>query len=208
MFYLTIPLIIAIAAAIGVAVIVWRKMAFLRKLTPEAHEVGESWLHDMAPEAVDWARTFPWREYLHNGLVEFEKLLRRVRLMFMAVDRQSERLVRTVRRAHQQTAKQVIEHQEQIQAAKDEIVEVDPDAIDMDDPEQLKAEEQRLIVAIAQHPKDAELYSDLAKVSMRMRNYADAVEAMEQATRLEQGNESYLKRLERARRKLIDFQQK
>lgn len=201
MFYLTIPLILALIASMAVVFIVWRKMSFLRKLTPEAHEMGESWLHDMAPEAVDWFRAVPWREYLHNVLVELEKFLRRIRLMFMAIDRWSEYLMRTTRRAHQKTAKQVIEHQEQIQAAKEEAVEDDLDEIDMDDPEQLKQEEQRLIVAIAQSPKDAELYSDLAKVAMRMRNYTDAVEAMEQAVKLEPGNEQYLKRLERARRK-------
>lgn len=191
-------------------VLVWRKMPFLRKLTPESHEMGETWLHDMAPEVIDWARAIPWRESIHTTLVEFEKLLRRARVLFLSVDRLSEQLVRKVRRAHIQTAQQVIEHQEQLQAAKEEAAaaEPDPDAVDMDDPEQLKAEEQRLIVAIAQDPKNAELYSDLAKVSMRLRNYTDAVEAMEQAVKLEPGNESYLKRLERARRKQIDFQQK
>jgi tetratricopeptide (TPR) repeat protein len=201
-FYLTIPLLLACIAFIGVWVIVWRKASFLRKLTPESHEVGHTWFHDMAPEAIEWFHGIPWKRYQQDVLVEFEKFLRRARLLFSTVDRMSEQLVRKVRRVNQETAKQVVAHQEQVQARKEaQEEEQDPDAIDMDDPEQLKQEEQRLIVAIAQDPKDAELYSDLAKVSMRMRNYADAVEAMEQAIKLEPGNEAYLKRLERARRK-------
>jgi cytochrome c-type biogenesis protein CcmH/NrfG len=71
----------------------------------------------------------------------------------------------------------------------------------MDDPEQLRAEEQRLIVEVAQNPKDHQLYSDLARVYMRLRVYTDAVEALQQALKLEPGNEQYLRRLERAKRK-------
>ncbi len=53
--FLIIPLTIALAAFIGIAVVVWRKMPYLRKLAPEAHPVGETVLHDYAPELVQWA---------------------------------------------------------------------------------------------------------------------------------------------------------
>ena len=44
MLYLTIPLGLALVALLGAAVIIWRKMSFLRRLTPESHEMGDTWL--------------------------------------------------------------------------------------------------------------------------------------------------------------------
>ncbi len=187
-------------------VIVWRKKAFLRKLTPETHEVGESWLHDMAPEVVDWYRGIPWHHYVQSTMLEVEKFLRRIRLWFMAVDRMSEQLVREVRRVQHQAGQQALEHQEQLQAAKEEKEEEhDADEVDMDDPEQLAREEQRLIVAIAQSPKEAALYSDLAKVSMKMKNYEDAIEALTAASKLEPENTSYLRRREVAKKRQMEY---
>ncbi|HXK36664.1 MAG TPA: hypothetical protein VJ553_03725 [Candidatus Paceibacterota bacterium] len=205
MEFLIIPLGIILACAIGVGVIVWRKLPYLRKLTPESHELGETVLHDYAPEAVDWYRGIPWRRYQHSIALELETLLRRIRSAMSVLDRMSDRLGQQVRGMGQRAAKQHEKVIAQIEQEKQErIVEPDPDAVDFDDPEQLKQEEQRLIIAIAQSPKDATLYSDLARITMRLGNYSDAVEAMEQAMKLEPGNEAYLKRLERAKRKLED----
>jgi tetratricopeptide (TPR) repeat protein len=198
--YFTIPLALALAALAVIAIIIWRKIPFLRKLTPESHEVGSTWLHDMAPETVDWFRGIPWKRYQQDVLVEFEKFLRRVRLVFSTIDRVSEQLVRKVRQGHQQAAKEVVA--QQLQAAKKEEPK-DIEEIDLEDPEQLKAEEQRLIVAIAQEPRDASLYSDLARVYMKMRNYRDAVESLEAAAKLNPENESYVRRLESAKNRLV-----
>jgi cytochrome c-type biogenesis protein CcmH/NrfG len=71
----------------------------------------------------------------------------------------------------------------------------------MEDTEQVRQEEQRLIVAIAQNPKDAQLFSQLARVYMRLQNYGDAVEALTAATKLVPDDEMMAKRLERARRR-------
>jgi tetratricopeptide (TPR) repeat protein len=79
--------------------------------------------------------------------------------------------------------------------------EEEPDEIDMEDTEQVRQEEQRLIVAIAQNPKDAQLFSQLARVYMRLQNYGDAVEALTAATKLVPDDEMMAKRLERARRR-------
>ena len=202
MEFFTIPLAIVLACAIGVAAIVWRKRTYLRKLTPESHEMGETLLHDYAPEAVSWFQGIPWKRFQHTFAVEAEKLLRRIRLAVSTVDRWSDRLVQRIRGAGQRAARQ---HEREVakreQEKKEHVAEPDPDAVDFDDPAQLKQEEQRLIIAIAQNPKDPELYSDLARITMRLGNYADAVEAMEQAVKLEPGNEAYMKRLERAKRR-------
>lgn len=202
MLYLTIPLAIAAVALLAVGVVVLRKMPYLRKLTPEAHEVGDTILHDFAPEAVDWFRGIPWRQYLHRLLAELEGGLARLRGAMFALGRASDAALKSVRKAGQQAARShevVVAQLEEEKKAKVEEAERDLDEVDMDDPAELKAEEQRLIVAIAQHPRDHKLYSDLARVSMRLGSYGDAVEALQQATKLEPGNEEYTKRLERAK---------
>lgn len=203
MFYLTIPIAVALLAVLGIAVIAWRKMPFLRKLTPDAHPPGESLLHEYAPELVDRVKRFPWRQFLHQALVRVEMGLKGMREALRRLDQASDRFVRSVRRGAQQAAQQ---HEAAVarQEVEKQEQERDTDEVDFDDPEQLKAEEQRLIVAIAQNPKEHELYSDLARVSMRMHNWKDAIEALEQAYRLQPENEQYLKRLERAKRKLAE----
>lgn len=202
MAYLFIPLAIALVAVLVVAVIVARKMPYLRKLTPEAHETGETLIHDFAPEAVTWVRGVPWRQYLHRALAEIEIGLNRLRQAMYALGHASESVMKGVRRAGQKAARSheavVAQLEEQ---KKERETEYDADEIDLTDPEQLRAEEQRLIVAIAQNPKDVSLYSDIARVYMRLHAYHDAVEALEQAVKLDPDTTEYLKRLERARRK-------
>jgi tetratricopeptide (TPR) repeat protein len=202
--YLIIPLSIALAASLVVAVIAARKMSYLRKLTPESHEVGDTIVHDFAPEAVDWFRGIPWQQYRQRFLGNVEGILAHFRRISFALGKASDSVIRSVRRAGQQAGKEHEEAVAQRVAEKEEKKreeERDLDEVDMDDPDQLRSEEQRLIVAIAQDPKDHELYSDLAKVYMRLRHYGDAVEALEQVVRLKPGEEQYLKRLERAKRK-------
>lgn len=199
MLFFLIPLSLALIALGGIGVVVWRKVPYLRKLMPEAHETGDTVFHDFAPELIEWFQGIPWRDYVHNILVELEKVLRRIRLLMASLDRLSDRVIHKVRRVHQETARQ----QEQITAEREEaaVKQEEPDEIDMSDPEQLRQEEQRLIVAIAQNPKDSTLFSRLAQVYMRLQNYADAVEALEAAVKLDPENTGLKKRLERARQR-------
>lgn len=198
--FLIIPFSLALVSLLVITVIVWRKMPYLRKLTPEAHEMGDTILHDYAPELIDRVKTVPWRQYVQNTLVEFEKALRRGRLLMSSLDRASDKVIKKVRRVHEETGRQ---HEQIVAERKEEAArqEEEPDEIDMEDPDQLRQEEQRLIVAIAQNPKDVDLYSGLARVYMRLQNYADAVEALSAATKLSPEDEAIKTRLERARQR-------
>ena len=196
--FLIIPLSLALVALIGITVVVWRKMPYLRKLAPESHPAGETVLHDYAPEFVQWVASVPWRRFVHNVLVEFEKVLRKGRLLMSSLDRMSDKVIRKVRVVHLATAKKeeamIAQRQEEVAKQAEE-----PDEIDMEDPEQLRQEEQRLIVAIAQSPKDVELYTRLARVYLKLGAYGDAVEALEAVLKLNPDDEATVKRLERAR---------
>jgi tetratricopeptide (TPR) repeat protein len=197
--FLIIPFSLALVALLGVAIIVWRKMPYLRKLTPESHAFGDTMLHDFAPEMMDWLASVPWRRFVHNSLVEFEKVLRKARLLMSSLDQASDKVIRKVRTVHQATAKQeeamIAQRQEDIAKLAEE-----PDELDMDDPEQLRQEEQRLIVAIAQNPKELPNYIRLARVYMRLENFTDAIEALQAAAKLDPADEGITKRLERARK--------
>ena len=198
--FLIIPLSLALISLVVIVVIVWRKMPYLRKLTPEAHEMGDTILHDFAPELIGRVKSVPWRQYVHNALVEFEKAVRRGRLLKSSLDRASEKVIKKVRRVHEETGRR---HEQIVAERKEEAArqEEEPDEIDMEDPDQLRQEEQRLIVAIAQNPKDVDLYSRLARVYMRLQNYADAVEALAAALKLSPDDEAMKTRLDRARQR-------
>ncbi len=196
--FLLIPILLALAALIGIAVVAYRKMPYLRKLLPDAHPAGETIFHDYAPEVIDWAATVPWRRFLHTVLVEFEKMLRKGRLLMSSLDRVSDRVIRRVRIVHQETAKQ----HEAIVALRDEEDArnaEEPDEIDMEDPEQLRQEEQRLIVLIAQNPKDVPPYTRLARVYMRLGQYGDALEVLEAVLKINPEDARILKWQKKAR---------
>jgi tetratricopeptide (TPR) repeat protein len=197
-WYLTIPLAIALLGVTGIAVMVWRKMPYLRKLTPEAHELGDTLAHDYVPEVLDWWVSIPWRQYVQTVLVELEKILRQVRLFMQTLDRLWDRMIRKVRRTHQEAGKQHEEIVAQQEVARQEKEEEDEDdkTFDINDPEQLKQEEQNLIVAIAQNPKDVASYQRIAQVYVRMDQVGDAIEALEAALKLDPENVRMTKRVE------------
>ena len=83
--FITVPLLIVAVAFIALVFVVWRKWPFLKKLEPDAHSVGESFVHDLAPEAIERARRVDWRAFWHQGLQGIEELLKVFRKAFDAV---------------------------------------------------------------------------------------------------------------------------
>ncbi len=198
--FVIIPLSIALVSAVGMGVIAYRKMPYLRRLDPEAHPVGASIWHDFFPELVDGARSVNVSEYKRASLFELEKVLRRIRIIFSAVDRFSDSLIKAVRQEHLETAlNQEANHRqepespvrqsaEERSAAKQETGTGEGD---------LKHKEQELIIAIAQDPKNAALYQRLARVYLDIGNFSDALESLQAAAKLEPDNEAVKKELER-----------
>lgn len=186
--------------------IVLRKFSYLQRLSPEAqHALGPSFWHDLAPELFSAARNVKLREFGHNVLVETEKLLRRIRILFSTVDRWSETLIRKLRRAQRH---RVIAVQKEeavpvpspapVQAAPAPVVPAEP-AVRRPAPrpnmELLKQEEQELIISIAQDPKNAKLYLMLGDILVKMKNFNDARESYETVLKLEPENEKAKKKI-------------
>jgi tetratricopeptide (TPR) repeat protein len=207
--FILIPLLIILFALIGIGVIVYKKIPFLQKLTPESHEVGETVFHDFFPEVVTAHKSFNFKEYKEKSLRELEKILRRMKLVVSSIERWSESLIQRVRKVHRKTALEVKKAEEQvaednsIAIAQQDLVDIRPKTKDMSDDE-LRAEEQRLIVEIAKDPKNSMLYEDLGNVYVKLRSFQDAKDSFEAAFKLDPENQKLEKKLSNVVSKLPD----
>src|SRR3989344_9178074 len=157
----------------GIFFIVWRKMPYLRKLTVTDVQSGQSIWSDLFPELASGVNSTRLKHYRGVWLLELEKVLRRLRVMSMKMDRMSDSLIKRIRnvteRKHpagstsspQVLPAAVLKTEEQTkQATTDE----------------MKREEQRLIIEIAKNPKNSALYDVLGDLYVKMSNFADAKE--------------------------------
>lgn len=200
--YLLIPLILIAASAGGILFIVWRKLPRLKELAEiESNStVAESsngaspksdWRHvfyDLCPEIWNWAKGIEVKEYREMWLVEMEKLLRRLRLASMKIDRFSDSLIKKVRK-----------HTYSGNGSAFSVSEVSKDKQDTgakaDDKTELKKNEQRLIIEIAKNPKNAVLYEELGDLYAKAGDHRDAKESYEAAIELNSNNEELKKKL-------------
>ncbi len=207
--FLLIPTVLFLASAAGIAVIVWRKLPYLKKLVPASHSTGEPWLHDMFPELVGGYRAIPFRQHKETWLKETEKLLRKMRLLFSKIDRVSDTLIHKVRRVHLESA-----IRDDASAGQDMIalpgadnqtavIPVKPKHQAKPDADQLKRREQELIVAIAKDPRNDKLFAELGDLYMEMKSFSDAKETFEAALELAQENEELKKKLALVSEKLL-----
>ncbi len=176
--FIIIPLALIVLSLIGMLVVVRSKIPYLRKLSPESHEVSDNILHDFFPELMGWLNNIPWHKYYTVSLKELEKALRRMRLVFLKIDHVSARLIQKVRHTHLSNQ---IERSIAIQPEVTSEVSVIPPMEIVSEPtaEDLKGQEQQLIIEIAQDPKNAGLYEKLGDLYLRMDSASDAKEAFE-----------------------------
>ena len=149
--------------------------------------------YDLCPEIWNWARGIKVKEYKEMWLIEAEKLLRRLRLASLKMDRFSDSLIKKIRK-HTYP-----ENGSAFSATETEIIKDKKDKQDMglktDDEAMLKKNEQRLIIEIASNPKSAALYEELGDLYAKMGDYRDAKESYEAAIELNSNNEELKKKL-------------
>ena len=176
--FITVPLVLIGISVIGIAFIVRRKFAYLIKLSPEAHEVSDNIFEDFFPELIKWFSQIPWHQYRQSSLQELEKGLRWMRLAFMKIDHASVRLIQKVRRTH---ISNHLEYTASVQSETSTEVAVPEHMTIVAEPtqEDLKGQEQQLIIEIAQDPKNAGLYEKLGDLYLKMDIISDAKEAYE-----------------------------
>ena len=187
----------------GIFFIVWRKMPYLRKLTVTDVQSGQSIWSDLFPELANGVNSTRLKHYRGVWLLELEKVLRRLRVMSMKMDRMSDSLIKKIRNVTER------KHEKHHGAAVAETGATTPTfaeqsrssdrSVGADD---MKREEQRLIIEIAKNPKNSALYEVLGGLYMKMSNFADAKESYEAAIELNPGKEDLKKKLSFALEKL------
>src|SRR3989344_5814611 len=155
--YLIIPIAILVLSLGGIAYIIGRKFVYLRKLSPEAISNPPATIHTfwqgMFPEVVAWISSINWRGYRVMATTESEKIVRRIRLIFLKIDSLTHNLANRLRRSTKK-------HEEIL--VREEIIETSTVPVaPVVDP---KEEEQHLIMEIAKNPKDPLLYFRLGDV--------------------------------------------
>lgn len=185
--FIYIPLTLIVISIIGIALIVGRKIHFLKKLTPESHDVSENIFDQFFPELFHFIKAIKIREYFHIGLLEVEKLLRRLRVVSLKIDRSSESLIKRIRKIHLRSsiaANGKKELKEEVPGMNSSVLAPVPNKN-----EQLKKEEQELIIGIAKNPKNPMLYEQLGDLYLKMGNLEDARDSYSTALNLDPSNE-------------------
>lgn len=194
MLFFLIPLCIFL---ISLSLIVWviaRKFVYLRKLVPEALDgsatVQESFWTELFPELAGYLKKIKIREYGVAFLAEFEKFLRKLRLISLKIDTITNQLIHKVR-------KTTVYHEE-VLSKKAEIEEEKASArANGTGRKDWKEEEQELIIEIAKNPKDAELYKKLGRIYLRTGEDKDAHESFKKALELNPDDTEAKARLEK-----------
>lgn len=197
--FIILPLIFIAGSAVGVFVIIRRKMPYLKKLTPENNEIGESVLHDFFPELMAWIGQIDLAEIKQHALRELEKFLRKLRVATLKVDHISDSLIKNIRRAHLNNhIEHVIADEKAAEPAPKTEPAKDPKTVMMED---LKTQEQKLIIEIAQNPKDPKLFEVLGDLYLKLENLQDARDAYEAALGLNPNDQGIARKYSRLLKK-------
>lgn len=194
--FILIPLTLILASTVVISVIVFRKMPYLNKLTPETHAGGDV-LNDLFPELSGGLKSLKLGEYGNLWFIELEKFLRRLRLFFLKIDRMSDAWIKKIRSGNISRATNLAEEKEglpEVPVSKTYSAPV----ITMED---MRKEEQGLIIEIAKNPKNPSLYEALGDLYLKMNIFSDAKESFEAAIELNPQNENLKQKLSSVLRK-------
>jgi len=204
--FILIPLILILGSVVGISIIIFRKMPYLNRLTPEIHVSTQTgvWsdiLTDLFPEFSEGFKGLKFREYGNLWLVELEKFIRRLRVFSLKMDRISDSWIKRIRRSSNGFMKTVSDVVENVESSGVLVPMIQPvPAIILED---MKKEEQRLIIEIAKNPKDFKLYEILGDVYLKTNNLSDAKESYEAAIELNPHNEELQKKLSQLIEKML-----
>lgn len=196
--FILIPLTLILASVVGISIIIFRKMPYLNKLTPETHVWGDV-LTDLLPELSEGFKSLKLKEYGNSWLVELEKFLRRLRVVSLKMDRISDSWIKKIRKGNiSRTTNSVISEKQEAEAPvmKSQSAPV----ITMED---MKRDEQKLIIEIAKNPKDSRLYEVLGDLYVSMNNLSDAKESYEAAIELSPSSEILQKKYSQVLKKMV-----
>lgn len=198
--FILVPLSLILASVVGISVIIFRKMPYLNKLTPETH-LRSKFLSDLLPELSGGFESLKLKEYGNLWLIELEKFLRKLRVVSLKIDRISDSWIKKIRKGNiSRTMSSVVTEKKETEI---DILIPKVQSSTVITMEDMKKEEQRLIIEIAKNPKDAKLYETLGDLYLKMNNYSDAKESYEAAIELNPHHEELQKKLSRVLEKMV-----
>jgi len=181
--FIILPLAILLISIAAIFWLVARKFVYLKKLAPGVIDnldiAQESFWAEFFPEAAQHLKMAKLQEYGAAILAEFEKFLRRLRLISLRIDTFMSQLVHRIRKSNARR-EETLNKETETEIEKEISKPIRANDVKKD----LKEEEQRLIIEIAKNPKDAELYKKLGQIYLKTREDGDAFESFKKALEL------------------------
>ncbi|OGM99443.1 MAG: hypothetical protein A3B91_01190 [Candidatus Yanofskybacteria bacterium RIFCSPHIGHO2_02_FULL_41_29] len=218
--FILIPSLLILCSVLGIAIIIWRKKSYIKKLYSLDIAGGSFEMSVVNGSSISAPAGFSWKAYgadffpeikvlidklgLHKyktiWLREAEKILRKTRLVSLRVDNFSDSLIKKIRRVHINGQLNGKTSSEELVEDKNQMIESEAKPIS---PNFLKNEEQRLVMEIAKNPKNPDLYESLGDLYIEMDNFVDAKESYEAAIELSPQKESLKIKLSGALERLV-----
>lgn len=218
-FFLSIFSLLLVAV-----IIIGRKIPYLKKLPLTETEMKKlasdqvvgsasflSFLVEFFPELARHKQKFNWRTYQKVFLQETEKLLRRLKVSFLKLERWTNLLInkmqtngRLRQHPHQEIAEIEVErlNEKLINSQKgkhrlanglteSELTETNGHLADD------RQKEQALIISIARDPKNPELYRQLGEIYFSLNNVTDAIQSWRTVLKLDPEDKRTRRKLEK-----------
>ncbi|PJE51468.1 MAG: hypothetical protein COV29_00595 [Candidatus Yanofskybacteria bacterium CG10_big_fil_rev_8_21_14_0_10_36_16] len=202
--YLIAPLIIFAVSLTAILFIVGRKFSYLKKLNPEIIESGagdapSSFFGELFPELLQSVGKVDFTEHKKAYFSFSEKILRRLRIISLKIDRFIHDLITKIKSAsinHKRRTEKL-----EAQNGNFDLIEEKP-IIVLSKEEKLRQREQELIMEIARNPKNPNFYRELGLVYFKLKNWSDAVESFKAMLKLSPGDSEIEKKMKEAEGKL------
>jgi tetratricopeptide (TPR) repeat protein len=199
MLFFIIPIGIFLASLLLIFWVIARKFVYLKKLAPETLEstvnVQRNFLAELFPELSIFLKKINLQDWKVIILGEFEKFLRKLRLISLRIDAITNQLIHKVRK------ETIYQEEFSSQGAESEKTEI-PISVKEDEEKDWRKKEQELIIEIAKSPKDANLYKKLGDIYLEAGEWQDAVESFKKALELDPEDPHVKIKLEQASEKM------
>lgn len=182
--FVVIPLILFASGVAGLGYVLWPKIKEIKK-REDLPEIKESFWRLMVPEFFSFWDNIDFEGLKKNTSSDYEKLLRRVRIISLKTDNFVNKLL------EKRQAKSV-------PSVRPEFKEKSEDS---DEPKvnqaYFKTKESSLIADIARNPKDKNLYKTLAALYFENQMYKDAKDVFDVVLELDPNEEEVKQTLEK-----------
>lgn len=190
--FILIPLAIFIASLAAISYLALKKSNQAKELAlADSDGAIRGFITDLMPEVFNYFQRINVAAHKSTLLLEFEKFLRRMRIMLLRVDNLSSKLMHKVRETHINETQKAEEKAQQIEEAKadaeaveyiNSITNTESTAVAATE---LQLKEKEIILAISQDPKNKALYKNLGDVYLEMQQWRDARESFNSALQLD-----------------------